>query len=243
MRTRDTVTVVACAAIIAASAFALIRELGPPTAKATAVAAVAAVPLRLPDGLSCEVYVPASLDRSRKHPLVFGSSPSGNAGELLTVWKDACDRFQWILAASNNFRNGKRSDKDAALQMETLSLLLRDYPVDEARVYATGLSGGGMHAHDLIADYPKIFRGIVVNTGMMPHHWQGNDPFDVAHYPRGKLAVLLASPTDFRFKEMQEDRQLLEGLGWRVLWLEFKGGHAYAPPESYVQAAAWLTAQ
>jgi poly(3-hydroxybutyrate) depolymerase len=243
MQGRAAAKVAACAVVIAASAYALVRLLRPSAAPIPSLAPIPAVSLRLEDGLSCDVYVPEGLDRSRKHPLVFGSSPGGNARELLPVWKDACDRFEWILAASNNFRNGKRSEKDAALQMETLAILLRDYPVDPSRVYATGLSGAGMHAHDLVADFPDKFRGVVVNTGMMPHHWKGNDPFDATHYPRTKVAVMLASPTDFRFHEMQEDRKLLEGVGWQVLWIEFPGGHTYAPPASYVQAAAWLTAQ
>ncbi|MEO8876586.1 MAG: hypothetical protein ABI461_13430, partial [Polyangiaceae bacterium] len=64
-----------------------------------------------------------------------------------------------------------------------------------------------------------------------------------ARYPRNKLAVMLASPKDFRYREMHEDRNLLEGLGWKIEWLEFAEGHAYAPPAVYAQAAAWLDAQ
>ncbi len=81
-----------------------------------------------------------------------------------------------------------------------------------------------------------------MNTGMMPHHMAGNDPFDAAHYPRGKLAVFLASPKDFRYREMQEDRALLETVGWQTAWFEFDAGHTYAPPDVYQQAAAWLDA-
>ncbi len=197
--------------------------------------------VRLSDGLSCEVYAPEHLDPSHNHPLVVGFSPSGNGRELLPVWKDACDRFQWILFASNNYRNGPQSDRDAALRLETVEVAKREYPVDETRIYAAGQSGGGMMAEDIIADHPDIFRGVVVNTGMMPHHWPGNAPLDRAHFPRGKVAVLLASPSDFRYREMGEDRAILEGFGWDVRWLEFPGGHAYAPPELYVEAAAWLT--
>jgi poly(3-hydroxybutyrate) depolymerase len=199
--------------------------------------------IRLADGLSCEVYVPTGLDRTKPHPLVFGFDPGGNGLALLPAWKRACDRFQWILVASNNFRNGPWSDRDAALQLETLRLAEHDYPVDPARIYATGFSGGAMHAHDIVGDHPEIFRGLVANTGMMPYHWPGNDPLDRAHYPKAKLAVFLASPADFRYREMRADRAALEGLGWKVRWIEFPGGHRYAPPESYVEAAAWLAAQ
>ncbi len=247
LNAREKLILLGCAGAIALSARFIVEELRgsaqilrPGFEPATPIPARS---IRLPDGLSCEVYVPAPLDASRKHPLVLAFSPGGNGRELLPVWKEACDRFQWILFASNNYRNGHQSDRDAALQLETLELAKREYPIDASRIYAAGLSGGGMKAEDMIADHPDVFRGVVVNTGMMPHHWPGNDPLDAAHFPRGKLAVLLASPTDFRYREMQEDRATLEGFGWKVRWMEFPGGHGYAPPGVYAEAAAWLTQQ
>jgi len=36
------------------------------------------------------------------------------------------------------------------------------------------MSGAAMHALDIIGDHPELFRGVVVNTGMMPYHLPGN---------------------------------------------------------------------
>jgi hypothetical protein len=148
---REQLTLLTCGATLAFSSAFIVKTLleQAPTSPLGSLAMDLVIPsraIRLPDGLSCEVYVPPHLDPAQQHPLVFASSPSGTGKELLQVWKDACDRFQWILVASSNFRNG---------------------------------------------------------------------PY----------------------------RATLESFGWRVDWIEFAGGHAYAPPQVYVEAAAWLAKQ
>ena len=40
---------------------------------------------------------------------------------------------------------------------------------------------------------------------------------------------MLASKGDFRYAEMQTDKTFLESKGWLTHWVEFKGGHTYAP--------------
>ena len=60
------------------------------------------------------------------------------------------------------------------------------------------------------------------------------------NYPRGKIAVFLASPSDFRYSEMKRDLAFLKSLGWKTEWIEFKGGHKAAPPSAYKEAAKRL---
>ena len=91
-----------------------------------------------------------------------------------------------------------------------------------------------MGAHAFVRSHPGRVWAIVVNTGMMA------DGSLTPDYPPGKLAVFLASPTDFRYTEMQRDRRFLESRQWKVEWIEFEGGHAIAPAATYEQAAQWL---
>jgi predicted esterase len=240
---------VACAVAIVGSAVVIVRELrGACTDDVSdygvddgVAAGVVARSLRLADGLSCEVYVPAHDDPTRLHPLVLAFSPNGRGADAVAVWHRAADANGWIVVGSNNFRNGPYVEHDAALRMETITVVEREYRVDPARVYAAGISGGAMQAYDIVGDHPGVFRGVIANTGVMPYHLLGNAAFDATTYPRGKVAVMLASPTDFRYRDMQLDRALLEAAGWKVEWIEFEGGHRYAPPAVYERAAAWLT--
>ena len=133
------------------------------------------------------------------------------------------------------------------------------YPVDTSRVILTGMSGGGSFAHAMNFSYPGLADALVINTGMVwgqtiPEgtfngpDWYG-DTSSRANNLRiqfsGKsrqLIVFLASPTDFRYEEMQRDNDLYGNkLRWGVYWTEFAGGHVMAPPTKYTEAFDWIT--
>jgi len=84
--------------------------------------------------------------------------------------------------------------------------------------------------------YPLVFAlsPVADALGMM------HASFFTPNYPEGKIAVFLASPTDFRYGEMKRDRSFLEQHHWKIDWIEFAGGHRLAPAAAYEQAAGWL---
>ena len=91
---------------------------------------------------------------------------------------------------------------------------------------------------------PWLISGVMANTGKMNDWYISWGKDDLAKcYPAPKFVVFLASPTDFRYQEMHHDRDFLERLGWRTEWMEFKGGHTFAPPELYDLAAQWVAQQ
>ena len=119
----------------------------------------------------------------------------------------------------------------------TLTTILANYPVDRSRIIAAGFSGGGMAAHYLSMAYPNLISAIVINTGMISESYQNSEKY---LHAQNQVAVFLASPTDFRYHEMQADKNHLEGFGWRTQWIEFEGGHAIAPESAYMEAAEWI---
>lgn len=191
-------------------------------------------PQQLHDQGAFKVYVPKGVSFQKKVPLVLTFSPGGNPEHSMSVWKPVADRYKWIVYGTSSSRNGMQFEQTFDNLLPELKKVLRDYPVDRGKVIATGLSGGGMVSYGLAARHPKLIRAVVVNTGMMHEHFQNSG------FPRSKLAVLLASPTDFRYQEMKRDRKFLKKQGWDLKWLEFKGGHTFAPSKSYFEAAAWL---
>ena len=179
------------------------------------------------------VYVPASVT-NKKVPVVFALSPDADARSMLQLWQLAADRRGWIIAASKIFRNGTAYETVFRQVDADLAILKRSYPIDESRVILSGFSGGAMAAHAFLQKYPQAARAVVANTGMLEETFMRDD------YPGAHLAVFLASPTDFRYREMDRDRRFLEGKGWRIQWIEFAGGHTLAPADTYAQAADWL---
>jgi predicted esterase len=141
--------------------------------------------------------------------------------------------------ASKAFRNGIDVSGILNALVENTRALAGVFPIDSSRIVASGFSGGGMGSYDLALLSPDQISALVVNTGIMQPSFRELED----KYPRGKIVAYLASPTDFRYREMMSDRAWMERLGWRTKWIEFQGGHRPAPDSAYEEAAAWLENQ
>ena len=180
------------------------------------------------------IYVPPRRDPKKAVPLVFALSPNADARAMIHAWKAAADRHGWIVAASKTFHNEIEYEVAFDQIERALGAIKGAYPIDAARVVLSGFSGGAMAAHAFAQQRPGNACAVVANTGML------EESFMQADYPSGALAVFLASPSDFRFREMHRDRQFLEAKGWKTKWIEFRGGHILAPEDAYLQASDWL---
>ncbi len=186
----------------------------------------------------CVIYVPSQIDFNKKYPLVIALSPNADAQKLIHTLEKAAEENQWIVYASKRFRNGVAMDKQLREICSILDWVLTNLPVDESKIIAAGFSGGGMGAHAFSYHFPDTVSGVIVNTGMM--HKTYRDENSREFYPEKKMAVFLASPTDFRYEDMKHDRRFLQELGWETAWIEFAGGHRYAPPDMWDHALQWL---
>lgn len=186
------------------------------------------------------LYIPSSLDMRKPHPLVIALSPDGDVRGMIDLWQNVSEELQWVVCASKTYHNGMDLLGDIPRLFEELVLNLdnvsRSVPIDRLRIIAAGFSGGGMGAHMFAYYFPNVISAIVVNTGKMHDYYRNYKD----RYPKGKFAVFLASPTDFRYAEMQRDRSFLEDLNWKTKWIEFQGGHSIAPKSAYEEAAHWL---
>lgn len=180
------------------------------------------------------IYRPVGWKAEEKYPLVFALSPTGDARSMIAAWSSVADRHHWLVAASKEFHNGQEFAPSLKRIAAELDAVERDYSVNTRRVIFTGLSGGGMGSHAFSKFYADRVCAVVINTGMM------HTPFMTGDYPEGKWAVFLASPTDFRYGQMQRDRSFLELHRWKTKWIEFSGGHTMAPAPVYEAVAVWL---
>jgi len=185
--------------------------------------------------VSYVVYIPDKLDVKKRHPWIIGFSPSGNGQEVLNAMQLACDQNGWILVASNNSRNGVDFNTLEPMILDTINSATRTLPVDPNLMHAGGLSGGSQVSHWLVQKYPQLVCGLVINCGMIERTLQKE-----LGYPSGKSAVFMTNPQDFRYNEIRADCQYLVSHGWHTRWMEFPGGHQWAPPEYYSAAFKWL---
>lgn len=197
------------------------------------LAAFAAPSGRTVQGPDYSLFVPGELTPAEKRPMVMVFAPDGNTRNLVQLWLPHASRYKWFVLGFDGYHNTDDIEPIVANLRAVLKELEAVYPIDGRCLIATGLSGGGMFSHGLSVLEPDAVVAVVPNVGM-------SQPDLRPRTPRDRLAVFLASPTDFRYADMKADEKRLQGLGWQTKWIEFPGGHTIAPAAAYKEAADWL---
>lgn len=113
------------------------------------------------------VYVPSAKPANGYGLIVF--VPPWDAAKVPDAWTDVLDQYGLIYVSEANAGN----DANPIGRREPLALLayanvVKRYPIDPARVYVSGFSGGSRIAMRLALAYPDIFRGALLNSGSDP---------------------------------------------------------------------------
>jgi poly(3-hydroxybutyrate) depolymerase len=114
------------------------------------------------------LYVPAAAPAEGYALLVF-VPPWQEAERLPAGWAAVLDHYGMIYVSAARSGN----DENVIGRREPLALLaaynvMQRYPVDAARVYVGGFSGGSRTAERLAVAYPDLFRGALLNAGSDP---------------------------------------------------------------------------
>src|SRR5215472_8803976 len=90
---------------------------------------------------SYAVYLPSHYSPDRLWPIIYAFDPFARGKTAVEVYKDAAEKYGYIVVASNNSRNGRGGAPLAAAQAVWLDTHRR-FPLARNRIYTTGLSGG-----------------------------------------------------------------------------------------------------
>jgi hypothetical protein len=176
------------------------------------------------------LYLPTKYETTRKWPLLLVFDPGGRAARAAEVFRDAAERFGWIVAASENSRNGPWEPTFRAINA-MWPALLGGYAVDEHRVYAAGHSGGATVAWLLALQTGQI-AGVITSGQPNPQSEPGKvKPF---------AWFGMAGHTDFNLMEV---KKIDEGRGrssspHRMEF--FDGGHQWPPSDLIARALGWM---
>jgi poly(3-hydroxybutyrate) depolymerase len=94
------------------------------------------------------LYLPTTFDPARKWPVLLCFDPGARGKAPVERFQAAAEKFGWIVAGSNNSRNGPWEANATAITA-MLKDLSRHLPLDSKRLYSTGLSGGARVACQL----------------------------------------------------------------------------------------------
>ena len=88
------------------------------------------------------LYLPSAYTTERRWPLLFVFDPRGRGTFAAEIFRDAAERFGWIIASSDNTQSDGAWEPNARALAAMWPDVLRGYAVDPKRIYAAGFSGG-----------------------------------------------------------------------------------------------------
>jgi pimeloyl-ACP methyl ester carboxylesterase len=176
------------------------------------------------------IYVPKNYSADRQWKLILAFDPRGRGRAPVEQFKDAAEKYGYIVAGSNNARNGPPEiSLTAAGAMG--SDIVQHFSINMKRVYTAGLSGGARIAMKVAMDSNEMAGVIASSAGFPPGERSSNLSFAVFG---------TAGTEDFNYQEM---RQLDQTLNSPHRVVVFEGGHTWLPPDLAVQAVEWLEVQ
>ncbi len=179
---------------------------------------------------SYALYVPTNYVPERSWPMIYVFDPGANGSRPLELMKEAAETYGYLLAGSNNSRNGAWNIESEAAQ-EMWNDTHQWLSIDDRRVYFAGFSGGARVSAQL-EQKCNCARGVFLSGAGFPTN---TPPSRKSVFPVFAMAGL----SDFNYGELTELDAQLESLGFRHFFQRFDGGHSWAPPSVWQQAMAW----
>src|SRR6185503_20157925 len=115
---------------------------------------------------SYTLYLPSNYTPDRKWPVLYAFDPGARGRIPVERFKEAAEKYGWIVLGSNNSRNGPMDvvvKAWNAMQTDTH----QRFAIDEERMYATGFSGGA-RAAVRIAIACKCLAGVIASGAGFP---------------------------------------------------------------------------
>jgi dienelactone hydrolase len=210
---------------------------------AFAAAQAAAPPVgQLVEGLRCEsdptqtytLYLPAAYTTARAWPALLVFDPGGRSRVAAEVFREAAERYGFILLSSNDTRNGAPPEQNLRALQAMWPEAHRRYATDPRRVYAAGFSAGGMLAYELGRRTPggNGLAGVIASGARWdPHHFK-----QPIRFP----CFGAAGDTDFNYARMRDVHARLREWATHERLEIFEGAHQWMPAALAGEAVAWL---
>lgn len=196
----------------------------------------------LVEGIACRndptqtytLYLPSSYVEETQWPVLFVFDPRGRSVMAAEIFRDAAERYGWILLSSDNTRSDGPWEPNAKA-VSAMWPELGHYAYDPRRVYATGFSGGAMVAW-WVGQQTKALAG-VISSGSRPmdrDHPDTEVPF--AHFGA-------AGEAEFNYLPTRELDVIAAKAGAPHRFEAFEGPHRWMPPEKALEAIEWMELQ
>ena len=172
------------------------------------------------------LYLPSNFTPQRRWPVILAYDAGGRGRRAVERYQPAAEKYGYIVAGSNNSRNGPWEVSLTAAKAMTGDVDSR-FPIDPKRVYTAGMSGGARVAMKLALD-SDIIAGVLASSAAFP-----GDPRESVRFP----IFGSAGTDDFNHQEMRAlDRDLKSPHRVEV----FEGGHEWLPVALATDGVEWM---
>src|SRR5215510_1438312 len=117
---------------------------------------------------SYSLYLPSGYTPQRDWPILYGFDPGGRGKHPVELFKDAAEKYGWIVVGSYNSRNGPGvplNDIVMALWRDTHER----FAIDGRRVYTAGMSGGARVASSFAIGMQDRVAGVIACGAGFPY--------------------------------------------------------------------------
>jgi len=188
-----------------------------------------AVPCEADASQTYALYIPSNYTPNRRWPVILGFDAGGRGRRAVERYQAAAEKYGYIVAGSNNSRNGPwQVSLDAAAAMA--ADVLGRFRAEPQRVYTAGMSGGARVAMMLALSSDRI-AGVLASSAGFPDEFHETVRFPVF----GSMGT-----NDFNHYEMYAlDRNLKSPHRVEM----FDGTHEWLPVELATNGVEWMEIQ
>jgi hypothetical protein len=179
------------------------------------------------------LYLPETYDDTKLSAVVFIFDPSGNGANGMRNFIASAERFNYILIASNNTKNGVPYETNFEIANRLFATVFSTFKINERQIYTAGFSGGARLATSIAALTGKMQgviscgAGMSVNTSFKPT----KDMFSF---------IGLVGDEDMNYQEMFTTKVKLDKLNVSNALLVYNDIHQWPPSAQIERAFGWL---
>jgi hypothetical protein len=180
---------------------------------------------------SYSLYVPSYYSTEKQWPIVYAFDPLARGAAPVKLMKGAAERYGYIVAGSNNARNGQWQSLTGDAQAVFRDTHAR-LAIDNNRMYFAGLSGTAR----FVASFEqacKCAAGVLLDGAGFS---ASSPPAPGAAFP----VFLAVGNLDFNYGEVVDLDAKLAALRYPHALRRFEGPHEWAPASVMDEAFAWF---
>jgi predicted esterase len=185
--------------------------------------------------LSYALYLPSNYAANKKWPVVYGFDPGARGLMPVEQFKEAAEKYGYIVIGSNDSRNGPALNLNKIINALWIDTHER-FALDEKRVYTTGFSGGARVASAVAYSLQGAVAGVIAcGAGFHPNITPSKSlPF---------VFFAIIGTEDFNMPELRRLDKTLNDFNLAHHLETFEGTHRWASSELCVEAIEWMQLQ